>query len=82
MIDSEVGILLDLKKQLAGCTGQENVPQSGGGKKKSGGKQQKLEVKKDSIKAVGPVNVEEVERLTVEVKEQVSSFSISSGRCF
>ncbi|XP_053401323.1 methionine--tRNA ligase, cytoplasmic-like [Mercenaria mercenaria] len=70
-IDSEVAILLDLKKQLAACQGQESAPQSGGGKKKGGGKQQKpAEGKKEVIGTAGPANSAEVDRLTAAVAEQ------------
>lgn len=71
VVDAEVAILLDLKKQLAACQGQDAAPQSGGGKKKGTNKQQKPAEVKEVTGTANAVNSAEVERLTAEVGEQV-----------
>lgn len=80
VIDTEVAVLLDLKKQLAACQGEEAAPPSGGGKKKGSNKQQKpAEVKKEVTVKADLVNSAEVEKLTTEVAEQVDGVSIKKN---
>lgn len=72
VVDTEVKILLDLKKQLAATQGQE-APESGGGKKKSKDNKKAAPVKQEVTETANStaVNSAEVDRLTAQVADQV-----------
>ncbi|KAL4234118.1 hypothetical protein ACF0H5_005771 [Mactra antiquata] len=72
IVDTEVAVLLNLKKKLAAAQGQDSAPSSGGSGKKKGGKkpQPVQEVKQEVTGTASTGNPVEVERLTKAVDEQ------------